>query len=58
MTTKQEIEKAIEWFLSNNIQSWETQEGVYININNLDILISDYEVSYRAELYDDFKKSN
>ena len=44
----------IKWFKSKNVvaySSLENQDDVYIVLNNIEVVISPSEVSYRAELY-------
>ena len=44
----------IKWFKSKNVEAYsslENQDDVYIVLNNIEVVISPSEVSYRAELY-------
>ena len=44
----------IKWFKSKNVEAYsnsENQDDVYISLNNIEVVISPSEVSYRAELY-------
>lgn len=49
----------IKWFESKNVKAYsdlDNKDGVYITVNNIEILLSTSEVSYRAELYKLTKK--
>lgn len=44
----------IKWFKSKNVEAYsslENKDDVYIVLNNIEVVISPSEVSYRAELY-------
>ena len=47
-----EIELALKWFEMNDISAYNTDEDLYVEVNNdTHILISNAEISYRADLY-------
>jgi len=47
-----EIELALKWFEMNDISAHNTDEDVYVEVNNdTTIHISNDEISYRADLY-------
>ena len=51
----------IKWFKSKNVEAYsslENQDDVYIVLNNIEVVISTSEVSYRAELYKSTLKPN
>jgi len=48
-----EIDDAIKWFKSNDIECYHTDGDLYIKLNDFDILVSSSEISYRAELWND-----
>jgi len=48
------IEKALAYFNREEVDAYEDDGSIYINIDNyLTVQISTAEVAYRAELYDD-----
>lgn len=58
---KTEQQKAVAYFNSRNIYSYEDDGSVYIvtpDSNQFNILISNSEVCYRAELYDECMESS
>ena len=47
-----EIELALKWYEMNDISAYNTDEDLYVEVNNdTHILISNAEISYRADLY-------
>ena len=47
-----EIKLALNWYEMNAISAYNTDEDVYVEVNNAaHILISNAEISYRADLY-------
>ena len=47
-----EIELALKWFEMNDISAYNTDEDLYVEVNNdTTIHISNAEISYRADLY-------
>ena len=47
-----EIQLALKWFEMNDISAYNTDEDLYVEVNNdTTIKISNSEISYRADLY-------
>ena len=48
----EEIELALKWFEMNDISAYNTNEDLFVEVNNdTHILVSSSEISYRAEWY-------
>ena len=49
----EETKLALKWFTKNNIKAYidTDKTSIYIKVNNVDVLVSGSEVSYRADLY-------
>jgi len=54
MKTSERIKLALKWFEMNDISAYNTNEDLFVEINNdTHILISNAEISYRADLYEE-----
>ena len=52
MRTSERVKLALKWFVMNDISAYNTNEDLYVEVNNdTHILISNAEISYRADLY-------
>jgi hypothetical protein len=47
----EELEKAMQWFILEDIQCYHTEGELYIKVNDFDIQVSSSEISYRADLW-------
>ena len=56
----EETKMALAWFKKNNISAYidTDKTSIYIKVNDIDILISGSEISYRADLYKMERKIN
>ncbi len=48
---RKEISDALAWFKSNNIEAYTHDGSIYVEIGEVSVMVSDAEVSYRADLY-------
>lgn len=48
-----EIQKAKQWFNDRGIESYINDDGLYIKVQEYDVLVSNSEILYRAELLDE-----
>lgn len=48
-----ELQKAKQWFLDRGIDARINDDGLYIQIQEYEVLVSTSEVMYRAELLDE-----
>lgn len=59
---QQENQFASEWFNSKGIKSWVNDDQVYIEVHGggyvFDVLVSNSEVLYRADLYKSENENN
>ena len=47
-----EIQLALKWYEMNDISAYNTNEDLFVEVNNdTYILVSNSEISYRADLY-------
>ena len=50
-TMRKEISDALAWFKCNNIEAYKHDGSIYVEIGEVSVMVSDAEVSYRADLY-------
>ncbi len=50
-TMRKEISDALAWFKSKNIEAYKHDGSIYVEIGEVSVMVSDAEVSYRADLY-------
>lgn len=54
MYYKKEREQALKWFKQNDISCYiDEYVGLYVEVNDTSVLVSDAEVMYRSELYEE-----
>ena len=54
--SKEKIKKAIMWFKLNDIEAYEDDGSVYVDVHGMDcasVQITGLEVEYRADLFDE-----
>lgn len=56
-TELNELQKALLWFEHNGFECYTNDNtSIYLVVNDFNVQVSTSEVSYRAELWDDYNK--